>query len=390
MNSDHQINPEALAATRSLHPFNLAALQEQFSHVPVTVIDHDEPFPQSLRLIVSSHCEQQCQYPEEGVLWCHNEGIARDGLSAPQLDSLLAVARFFLEQFGIRRVKIGGLEPVLGQRLFGLITSLRQLGIDEVSFTTHGLRVNGRLKELQVAGLTRLTISIQHFERENYRRLTGRDGLAEALALVQEAREVGLSPVKINRVLLKNYTHDLPAFIDWLQTEDLTARLFDLMWQPQHDSYYLKYLVSWQDFLPLWAGQTEQVVVKRYRTSWRTRVLFKLRSGGGIEANLLQPKWRGDSPVCQSCRLAEVCAEGYLGCGVRITPDLHLSPCILRDDLATDLRPALDSAYPAEHVQFIGHMLQGAATELVGQPIPLLTGHDVRPYIIKAKPVTRG
>lgn len=390
MNSNHNIDREVLEATHSLHPLNLSALQERFAHLPLTVIDNDEPFPQSLRLIVSSHCEQQCQYPEEGVLWCHNEGIARDGLQAPQIDPLLDTARFFLKHFGMRRIKIGGLEPVLGGRLFGLISSLRQMGIEDVSFTTHGLRMNGRLNALKEAGLTRLTISIQHFEQENYRRLTGRDGLADALALVQEAKEVGLLPVKINRVLLRNYTDDIPAFIDWLQAENLTARLFDLMWQPQHDQYYLKYLVSWQEFLPLWEEKTEQIVVKRYRTSWRTRVLFKLRGGGGIEANLLQPKWRGSAPICQSCHLAEVCAEGYLGCGVRITPDLHLSPCILREDLDADIRPVLRGEVSSGYVQFVEDMLQGAASELVGQPIPLLSDYEARPYIIKAKPVAGG
>jgi len=182
----------------------------------------------------------------------------------------------------------------------------------------------------------------------------------------------------------------LPTIIDWIQAEDLTARLFDLIWQPQHDKYYLKYLVSWQEFLPLWEKQTERVIVKRYRTSWRTRILFKLRGGGGIEANLLQPKWRGTAPICQSCHLAAVCAEGYLGCGVRITPDLRLSPCILREDLDADIRPVLGGEASNEHVQFIDDTLRGAARELAGQPIPLLADYEARPYIIKAKPVAEG
>jgi molybdenum cofactor biosynthesis enzyme MoaA len=374
MKPNSLIDPQVLEAVASLHTLDLLALRKRFTHLPIEIMDSDESFPQSLRLVLSSHCGQHCQYPEEGVLWCHKEGIAHDTLKAPQVELLLATARFFLERYGIQRVKIVGLEPVLGQRVLGLISRLREVEIDDVSFTTHGQGVNGKLKELKDAGLTRITISIQHFERENYQRLTGRDGLDNALALVKEAQVVGLTPLKINRVLLRNYTDDIPTFINWLRAEDLTGRLFDLMWQPGHDRYYLKYLVSWQDFLHLWEGETERLVVRRYWTSWRTRILFKLRGGGGIEVNLLQPKWHGSALICQSCRLAEVCAEGYLGCGVRITPDLKLSPCILRDDLSRDIQPLLHKI----HARFIDDMLCGSS-QVVGQPISLMTTDTPRP-----------
>jgi molybdenum cofactor biosynthesis enzyme MoaA len=369
------IDPRVREATASLHPLGLDALLRRFGHLPVKVSDNDEPFPQALRLIISSHCDQRCQYPDEGVLWCHNEGIARDALKAPQAGALLETARFFRDRYGIRRVKIGGLEPLLGRRLFDLIRGLREMGIDDVSFTTHGRGVNGRLRELKEAGLTRLTVSIQNFDRDDYQRLTDRDGLADALALVEEAAAVGLVPLKINRVLLRRFTDDLPAFLAWLRAGNLTARLFDLMWQPGHDDYYLKYLVSWQDFLPLWEGQTERLEVRRYRTSWRTRMLFRLRGGGAVEANLLEPKWHSAAPVCRACPLAEVCAEGYLGCGVRITPDLRLSPCILRDDLSADLHPL--PAADAGAARDLDALLGGAPPRC-RQPLPLLAEADGR------------
>ena len=55
----------------------------------------------------------------------------------------------------------------------------------------------------------------------------------------------------------------------------------------------------------------------------------------------MQPKWQSATSACKSCHLAAVCAEGYLGCGIRITPDLKLSPCILRPELALSLKPLL-------------------------------------------------
>jgi molybdenum cofactor biosynthesis enzyme MoaA len=382
------ISSEVGEATARLHALDLRALLEQFSHLPIEFNDHDEPFPQSLRLIISSHCEQRCQYPEEGVLWCHNEGVARDGLRAPLVDSLLEIARFFKERYGVRRAKIGGLEPVLGRRMLGLIRSLRDLGMEDVSFTTHGRGINGKLGELKEAGLTRVTISIQHFERENNRRLTGRDGLMDALALVKEAQALALTPIQINRVLLRHYTDDLPAFIDWVRAEDVTARLFDLIWQPGHDEYYLKYLVSWQEFLRLWQDETERLIIRRYRTSWRTRILFKLRGGGGIEVNLLEAKWNADASICQTCLMAEVCAEGYLGCGIRVTPDLKLSPCILRNDLSLAMQPLFNAGHARAHIYVIDELLRGAP-QVIGQPMQLLTIDEAGQFVQQVVPLSK-
>jgi molybdenum cofactor biosynthesis enzyme MoaA len=315
----------------------LEDLLDRLQGVPVDV-QSPADFPQTLRLVVSSHCEQRCQYPDEGRLWCHNEGLVRDGVGAPRVGPLLDVARGFRERHDLRSVKIGGLEPHLGVTTFTLIRELRAIGYEDVGFTTHGRGVNGHLGDLRRAGLTRLTLSLQHLEREGYRRLTGRDGLAQALELVDEAHRVGLSPVKVNRVLLAGHTDDLPAFVEWATGQRLHARLFDLMWQPGHEALHAKYFVPWQQFLPLWEPAVEAVRILRYPTSWRTRVLFRLRSGGTIEVNLAETKSRSSAAVCRTCHFADVCAEGYLGCGVRITPDLKLSPCVLRNDLARDVR----------------------------------------------------
>jgi len=322
---------------------DLPRLLDRFSHVPVEVIDDGmpgaEPYPQALRLVLSSHCGQRCQYPDEQVLWCHNEGIARDALKNAAAERILDVVRSFREHRGIRRVKLGGLEPLLNRRLFDLLAAFRGIGIDDISFTTHGRGVNGHLANLRRAGLTRVTVSIQSFHGERNVQLTGRNGLAAQLDLVREARSAGLVPIKINRVLLRGWADDLPEFIAWLGAEQVTARLFDLMWQPGHEAFYEKYWVPWHEFLPLWESEVERLAVRHYARAWRTRVLFALRGGGGLEVNLMRPKSESATPVCRSCRLASVCAEGYLGCGVRITPDLKLSPCILRPELALDLTP---------------------------------------------------
>jgi hypothetical protein len=137
-----------------------------------------------------------------------------------------------------------------------------------------------------------------------------------------------------------------------------------LMWQPGHDSFYSKYLVPWYDFLPLWESAVERLVIRRYSTAWRTRVLFVLRDGAGIEVNLMQPKWQSATAACKSCHLAAVCAEGYLGCGIRITPDLKLSPCILRPELALSLKPLLKHQ-EGENLVNIDAMLTGARQDSI-------------------------
>jgi hypothetical protein len=69
---------------------------------------------------------------------------------------------------------------------------------------------------------------------------------------------------------------------------------------------------------------------------------FWLRSGGSIETNLPLPPRKADAKAYRSCWMAPACTEGYLGCGIRITPDYTMKPCLLRGDMNVPLLPIVE------------------------------------------------
>lgn len=77
--------------------------------------------------------------------------------------------------------------------------------------------------------------------------------------------------------------------------------------------------------------------------------------------NAMRSKHYSAAPICQSRHLAKICAEGYLGCGIRIAPYLHLSPCILRKELALNLLPLVSERESKKNTIPVDNLLLGSA-----------------------------
>jgi hypothetical protein len=116
-------------------------VRERFAGVPIELAEHSPHFP-SLRLLTTSTCRMHCQYPgEQGLLWCHNEGLQRNGIPEADLPTMLKVVAHLRSRYGIREVVLAGLQPRLDAELLWFIGALHQAGIDKVSMTSHGLKL---------------------------------------------------------------------------------------------------------------------------------------------------------------------------------------------------------------------------------------------------------
>ncbi|MGH3921511.1 MAG: radical SAM protein [Egibacteraceae bacterium] len=313
----------------------------RFAEVPVEFAEDTSGFFRSLRLLTTSHCVMHCQYPDERVMWCHNEGMARNGIKPSDMSTMARIVRHCLQRYGITHVTLAGLQPLLDEDLLRFIAAICAMGITKVSFTSHGWGLLPWLEHLRDAGLTDITLSVQAFAVGSYQAIMGRDAFANVVTVVDTARQLGL-PVAINRVILRGHTDDIPHMLAWVRRDDLRVRLYDVMWQPGHDEYFLKYFISWQELIDHWEHVVERITVWTYTRSGRVNIVFWLSDGGSIETNLPLPPRKADANVCRSCWMAPACTEGYLGCGIRITPDYMMKPCLLRGDMNVPLLPIVE------------------------------------------------
>lgn len=155
-----------------------------------------------LRISVTDRCNFRCQYcmPEEGMKW-----LPRSELLT--FEELERVARVCVERFGFESIRLTGGEPTIRAHLSVLIEKLTALGV-ELSMTTNGATLAHQARDFAAAGLRRINISCDSLRPERFAEITRRDALPQVLAGIDAAIEVGLSPVKLNCVVVKGLNDD--------------------------------------------------------------------------------------------------------------------------------------------------------------------------------------
>ena len=160
-----------------------------------------------LRVSVTDKCNLRCVYchPLCGCDFIERKEILR-------LEEIYRIVRFFVE-CGIRKVRLTGGEPLVRKNIVYLVKKLAGIEeIEELTLTTNGVLLESLAAELKNAGLQRVNISVDSAESKSYKEITGFDLLPRVTKGIYKALEVGLSPVKINSVIIKgiNVSQILP------------------------------------------------------------------------------------------------------------------------------------------------------------------------------------
>ena len=177
-----------------------------------------------LRLSLTPSCNLRCRY-------CSSSGEDRarefSGMDNSDFAFLVSVAALL----GIRRVRLTGGEPLLKPDLPELVAALSGIaGILEVSLTTNGHLLASLAGTLKQAGLARVNVSLDSLRAERYRYLTRGGELSDALAGLSAALAAGLTPVKINCVVVGGINDDeLTDFAALTYKEPLSVRFIELM-----------------------------------------------------------------------------------------------------------------------------------------------------------------
>jgi cyclic pyranopterin phosphate synthase len=164
-----------------------------------------------LRVSLTDRCNLRCAYcmPAEGLDWL--PGV--DQLTDDELIRLLGIA---IGRLGITEVRFTGGEPLLRRGLPGLVARTAALTPrPQISLTTNGIGLARLAGPLREAGLDRVNVSLDTIDAETFVRLARRNRLDDVLAGLAAAATAGLTPVKVNAVLMRD-TNDHEA-IDLLQ-----------------------------------------------------------------------------------------------------------------------------------------------------------------------------
>ena len=257
----------------------------------------------NIRVSLTPKCNLSCIY-------CHKEGekSPKDQISAEDIAEVLRVAA----KFEIRSVKFTGGEPLLRPDLVKIVQSV-PAGM-ESSLTTNGTLLADLARDLKTSGLRRVNVSIDSLNPETFKKITGIDRLSEVLDGITAALDVGLTPVKLNMVVLDgindNEIDDFLAFVRG--NRNLILQLIELM--HFNDCNYHGELNVVEEML---ASRSKHIITRRMHH----RKKYCL---DGAEVEVVRPLH--NTEFCAFCNR------------LRVTSDGKLKPCLLRTDNHIDIR----------------------------------------------------
>jgi len=285
-----------------------------------------------LRVSLTDRCNLRCAYcmPPEGLDW----------LPAPQVltgEEIVRLIRIGVTSLGIREVRFTGGEPLLRRELESIIARTAALTPrPDISLTTNGIGLARRAVALREAGLDRINVSLDTLRPEVFRKLARRDRLPDVLDALSAAAAAGLTPVKVNAVLMRGINDDeAPQLLRFCLAHGYEVRFIEQMPLDAQHGWRRENMVTAEEILTaLSAGFVLTPDDPDARGSAPAESF--LVDGGPARVGIIGSVTR---PFCGSCNR------------VRLTADGQLRNCLFareESDLRGPMRAGADDADLAE------------------------------------------
>ncbi len=179
----------------------------------------------NLRVSLTDRCSLRCSYcmPNDFAAWIPHD----DQLTT---EELLTVIEVGVSQ-GINEVRLTGGEPLLRPDIVEIVGRIASIeNAPELTLTTNGLKLAELAQALVKAGLTRINVSLDTLSRERFKKLTFRDRFDDVITGLEAAKSAGLSPLKINSVLMQGVNDDeAPVLLQWAIENEYSLRFIEQM-----------------------------------------------------------------------------------------------------------------------------------------------------------------
>lgn len=261
-----------------------------------------------MRVSLTDRCNLRCSYcmPAEGLEWTPSEKV----LSDEEVKRLCTIA---VERLGIRAIRFTGGEPLLRKSLEEVVAYCSTLRTDEgltpdLALTTNALGLDRRAPGLREAGLARVNISLDTVNPEHFRAITRRARLEDVLAGIRAAHEAGLTPVKVNAVLIRGLNEaDLLELLEFCIDEHCELRIIEQMPIGPIEAWKREQLVTQADILAQIRKRyaIEQVPSEDPTAPARLWHIAERDYSFGIIASV-------SSPFCATCDRTRLTADGQI------------------------------------------------------------------------------
>jgi cyclic pyranopterin phosphate synthase len=210
---------------------------------------------------------------------------------------------------GVQKVRLTGGEPLLRRDVEKLVAGIASIPeITDLALTSNGFLFQEKGRALRDAGLRRISFSLDSLDRANFQKITGRDGLEEVLASIRLAKELGMHPVKVNAVIIRDINdHEIEALAEFAREQDLSMRFIEFMPLDSARAWLKEIVVTGREILQrLQARYLLQPVASPNASETAKR--WRFPDGRG-EIGLISPV---SEPFCGHCNRIRLTADGKI------------------------------------------------------------------------------
>tara|TARA_B100001175_G_scaffold240083_1_gene206378 strand:- start:182 stop:1072 length:891 start_codon:yes stop_codon:yes gene_type:complete len=234
--------------------------------------------------------------PEEGLDWLKREELL-------SFEEITRITKILVENYGINSVRLTGGEPTLRANLSDLISMLSELPI-EIALTTNGISLDKNAHNFRSAGLHRVNISIDSLKAERFKEITLRDDMKKVITGIEASIEAGLSPVKINVVVMRGINDDeIIEFAKFGRERGVIVRFIEFMPLDADEKWSTLSVVSLEEIFSTINSVYPLEVVKRSNAPASRFRYIDGQGEIGIVASVTQK-------FCDTCDRIRITADG--------------------------------------------------------------------------------
>ena len=260
-----------------------------------------------LRISVTDRCNFRCVYcmPKE-VFGKDFQFLPRaEILSFEEIERLVRV----FVGLGVQKVRLTGGEPLVRRNIERLVEMLAKVSDLDLTLTTNGSLLAGKVRALRDAGLKRVTVSLDSLDDEVFKSMNDVDfPVSRVLDGMDAAEAVGLAPLKVNMVVKRGLNENsILPMARFFRGTGRILRFIEYMDVGSSNGWRLNDVVSAREIvatidreLPL------EPIEKNYPGEVAERWRYRDGSGEiGVIASVTQA-------FCADCTRARLSADGSL------------------------------------------------------------------------------
>jgi cyclic pyranopterin phosphate synthase len=283
------------------------------------LVDRFGRVARDLRISLTEKCSLRCTYcmPAEGLPSIPRSQV----LTTEEVARLVGIAG---TRLGVQEVRFTGGEPLVRPDLVDIVRLSAEAapGV-RLSLTTNGIGLDKKAAALAAAGLSRVNVSLDTLDREHFRTLTRRDRLPAVLDGIAAAQAVGLAPLKVNAVLMRDTLDDAADLLGWAIERGIRLRFIEQMPLDADAAWRRDSMVAAEELLAVLGAR------------------FRLEPNGREDPSAPAEEWLVDGGPATVGIIASVTRSFCDDCDrTRITAEGSVRACLFGDD-ETDLRSLL-------------------------------------------------